>query len=414
MRFGVVLTTALAVWPQPAGAQEPLVLDRYMSASAGTTDLLTVQHEISALEDHLLPLKLGDEKRRLPLLAGIFYRAGKFIGADVPQDHMLLVLGHEVFGHGARLRELGTGRVRYSFDAPPPYGGGGAGTSFSGEFPATPLALLAIEMAGIEAQNTMADSIASLAAARGRLHYREAWLYFETRYLAMTYILGATEHSKEGHDVADFFRSFKKACTPPECKPVTLGDLRNGARLTLADPLLYVSVYGFASSYIAQGKGTSPIPMIPLGRGIRYLPSLGFQMTPYGTEHIFRNLLAKGPRAEGTRRKIADVTLRFGNTGASKPWAIDLGASDVRVFRGIHVAASADIWRQPPILSDLTSRPLKTGAALSATLVLPLRRFTHRDSLRATVTTGFKAAGFIPGEQLGRGVIFRAGVTLAE
>ena len=30
--------------------------------------------------------------------------AAKFTALDVPQDHMLLVVQHEVFGHGARLR----------------------------------------------------------------------------------------------------------------------------------------------------------------------------------------------------------------------------------------------------------------------------------------------------------------------
>src|SRR5436190_23600447 len=99
------LAAALAMWPDMARAQQAVVLDRYMSPAAGTADLLAVQHEIAALEDRLLPLKFGEEKRRVPLLAGILYRAGKFVGVDVPQDHMLLVLGHEVFGHGARFRE---------------------------------------------------------------------------------------------------------------------------------------------------------------------------------------------------------------------------------------------------------------------------------------------------------------------
>src|SRR5262249_38682896 len=156
-------------------AQTAVVFDRYMTPSAGVEDLLTLQRGLAALEDRVLPLKLGGERKRPMLLAGILYRAGKFVGFDLPQDHMLLVGGHEVFGHGARLRELGSGRIDYSFDAPLPYGHGGAVTNFSGEFPDTPLAMLTIESAGIEAQNAMADSIGETAIARGRLHYREAW-----------------------------------------------------------------------------------------------------------------------------------------------------------------------------------------------------------------------------------------------
>jgi hypothetical protein len=420
MKLVGFLVVALAAWPQIAMAQRAIVLDRYMSPAAGTMDLLTIQHEIATVEDRRLPLKFGDEQRRWPLVAGILYRTGKFVGLDVPQDHMLLVLGHEVFGHGARLRELGVGRIGYSFDWPPPYGAGGAVTGFSGTFPDTPLASLTIDMAGIEAQNTMADSIAETAIARGRIHYREAWLYFETRYLGTAYMLNATGQSPAGDDVADFFRTFREACKPPGCKPITLSDLKKGARLTLADPLLYFSLYGFASSYVAQGNATSAIPMIPLGHGVRYVPSVGFQMTPYGTEDIFRNSFVTG--ADRALRSVTNITLRFGTTGASRPWAIDARVADVRLFRGIHGRVAADIWRQPPILADQTSAPLKTGgaaaaplksgAAAAATIILSLGKLTRLDWLNAAITAGYKSEGFVPGEQICKGVIVRAGVAI--
>ena len=96
-----------------------------------------------------------------------------------------MVVAHEVFGHGARFRELGDGRIRYGFDAPIPYGSGDAFTRFNGLFPVSPLANLNVSAAGIEAQHSLADAIAERAVARGRLHYREAWLYFESRMTAV-------------------------------------------------------------------------------------------------------------------------------------------------------------------------------------------------------------------------------------
>src|SRR5947207_6697517 len=232
---------------------------------------------------------------------------------------MLLVLGHEVFGHGARLRELGVGHISYSFDGPVPYTHGGAVTSFSGQVPDTPLTFLTIEMAGIEAQNVMADAIAERGLSRGRLHYREAWLYFENRYLAMTYMLDATNHAPEGHDVADFTRTFADACRAPDCTPVSLRAIKRGAKLTLGDPMLYYALYGFASSYIAQGQTTSPLPLIPLGsfsgHAVRVLPSLGFQLTPYGTERILRGAFVSGSKDHDA--KVMTLALRVGNTGAS-------------------------------------------------------------------------------------------------
>ena len=79
-----------------------------------------------------------------------------------------MVVAHEVFGHGARFRELGEGSLRYGFDAPIPYGPGDAFTRFNGSFPISPLANMNVSAAGIEAQHSLADAISERAVARGR------------------------------------------------------------------------------------------------------------------------------------------------------------------------------------------------------------------------------------------------------
>ena len=42
-------------------------------------------------------------------------------------------------------------------------------------------------------------------------------------------MLDATAGAAEGHDIADFARTFKDACTPPQCTPLTLRDIKRGA-----------------------------------------------------------------------------------------------------------------------------------------------------------------------------------------
>jgi hypothetical protein len=111
-----------------------VVFDSYMTPVAGAQDLVTVQHLSASAEDRWLPLKLGTERSRSSLALGILYRSGKFLRLDMPQDHFLMVVAHEVFGHGARFRELGDGSLRYGFDAPIPYGSGDAFTRFNGSF----------------------------------------------------------------------------------------------------------------------------------------------------------------------------------------------------------------------------------------------------------------------------------------
>ncbi len=281
----LLLLAALTFTPATVLAQSSVpytvVFDSYMTPAAGAQGLLTVQHLLATAEDRWLPLKIGEERSRPALAVGILYRAGKFFALDMPQDHFLLVVAHEVFGHGARFRELGDGQIRYGFDAPIPYGSGDAFTRFNGLFPVSPLAQLNVSAAGIDAQHALADAIAERAVARGRLHYREAWLYFESRMAAVSYILSASPTSSEGHDIADFLETFEKACTAP-CSPLTRNDVQRRSLLALADPLLFYSMYGLAVSYIGNGSTTGPMPLIPVGGGVRLMPSLGYALAPYG------------------------------------------------------------------------------------------------------------------------------------
>jgi hypothetical protein len=388
------------------------VFDQYMTPAAGAQGLLTIQYLSSTAEDRWLPLKIGDERSRPALALGILYRSGKFFALDMPQDHFLLVAAHEVFGHGTRFRELGEGRLRYGFDAPIPYGSGNAFTRFNGRFPVSPLADLTVSASGIEAQHALADAISERAVSRGRIHYREAWLYFESRLAAVGYILGASPTSSEGHDVANFLETFEKACTAP-CSPLTRNYVQRRALLALADPLLYYSMYGLAVSYIGNGTPTGPMPLIPVGGGMRLMPSLGYALAPYGAEWTVRTSLEHERRAKSRELRITNVAVRVGNTGASSTWGLSARAVDVLRVRGLDVGLATDIWRQPELLADQTSAEQRIGAGAVATVVLPVPRLLRsRWSEGIHVAAGYKSQGFVPGETLAGGVVFRVGTTV--
>lgn len=350
----LLLLTALTFVPATVLAQSSVpytvVFDSYMTPAAGAQGLLTVQHLLASAEDRWLPLKFGAERSRPALAIGILYRAGKFLALDMPQDHFFLVVAHEVFGHGARFRELGDGRIRYGFDAPIPYGSGDAFTRFNGLFPISPLAGLNVSAAGIDAQHALADAIAERAVARGRLHYREAWLYFESRMAAVSYTLSASPTSSEGHDIADFLETFEKACTAP-CSPLTRNYVQRRALLALADPLLFYSMYGLAVSYIGNGSTTGPMPLIPMGGGVRLMPSLGYALAPYGAEWSLRTSFHQEHRAQSKERRLTGITLRVGNTGASSTWGLSARAADVLGVLGLRLGLAVDAWRQPELLA---------------------------------------------------------------
>ena len=408
----VALLAPCAAYSQTA-VPYAIVFDSYMTPAAGAQGLLTLQHVFAEAEDRWLPLKIGAERSRPALALGILYRAGKFLALDMPQDHFFLVVAHEVFGHGTRFRELGDGRIRYGFDAPIPYGSGDAFTRFNGRFPISPLADLNVSAAGIDAQHALADAIGERAVARGRLHYREAWLYFESRMAAVSYILSASPTSSEGHDVADFLEAFEKACTAP-CQPLTRNHVQRRALLALADPLLYYAMYGLAVSYVGNGSTTGPMPLIPVGGGIRIMPSLGYALAPYGAEWTLRSAFQQEQRAKSREWRITGITLRVGNTGAASTWGLSARAADVLRVRGLPIGFAADVWRQPELLADKTSDAQHMGASAVASVVVPLPRMLRsRWSDGIQIAAGYKSQGFVPGEQLAGGAVVRAGITMS-
>jgi hypothetical protein len=77
------------------------------------------------------------------------------------------------------------------------------------------------------------------------------------------------------------------------------------------------------------------------------------------------------------------------------------------------VRPAFSIWRQPFILADQTSAPLRTGAAATATFVAPLPQRLHSMHVDGIhVTAGVKSDGFVPGEQLSGGALLKIGLTL--
>jgi hypothetical protein len=382
-----------------------------MTPAAGAQDLVALQHVMASAEDRWVPHRFGTENSRPGLALGILYRSGKFLALDVPQDHMLMVVAHEVFGHGARFRELGDGRIGYGFDPPIPYGSGDAFTSFNGRFPLSPLAHLTASSSGIEAQHSLADAITERAVARGSIHYREAWLYFESRLTGMTYILTASPNSSEGHDVADFLEIFEGQCTAP-CSPLTRRYVQQRALLALADPLLFYSLYAVTASYIGNGNTSGPMPLISIGRGMRVLPSLGYALAPYGAEWTARAAFQADARAQNQRRRLTSIALRVGNTGASATWGASAHVADVVRVWTLRVGATVDVWRQPDLFADHTSDSLVMGAGAAATVAVPLPHFLRSPwSDFIQVTAGYKSQGYVPGEQLSGGPVFRAGIT---
>ena len=404
-----LLALALILSPRLAAAQDSrpyvVVFDRDMTPAAGTTDLLTVERAAADLEDRWLSPSRFDESTKTRRGLGIGYRLGKWFGLDLPQDHFIMVVAHEVFGHGSRLREIDANGISYGFDVPIPYGPGGAVTRFDGDVTATRADALAVDTGGIEAQNVLADRIGWQALAAGAIHYREAWLYLESRLDGLRYIRSVSPRSSEGHDVRSFLLDFNEGCGPPECTPLSASTLKRRALLMLGDPMLAYAGYAWAVSYVVLGRTSGDLPMIALPRRVQYLPALRFEMTPYGTAVTTDHNFVRGHR-------LTTVSVGVGDTDGRHAWDVGVAAANVLQRPWLRAGFAARVWRQPELDAPPDALPFMTGVLGAATARIPLGSGAGAAARAGIlVELGYKSDGFVRGERLHAGPIVRIGMT---
>jgi hypothetical protein len=399
-----LLTTACGA--APAAAQTTVLVDRHVTIGAGASMAVAAGDALSEVEERWVPVRLVAERGVPRRSVDIAYRLLRFALFDAPEERLLLVANHEMFGHGGRLRERFAGPVSYTVDAPPPYGEGGGATYFDFDRAPSMHELLAVSSAGMEANHVAADMIADGAFDRGRIDFQSGLRYLGMRLDATSYIRGTSDAPVEpGHDVSDFLQAYGELARAAGEPPLAPRTIRREALASYADPLLAYSLIAIGR-FIATGDRTVPVFTVPLGP-VRYLPGFHYRLTPFGTEFVLANALAVGSRT-------MQVDVRAGRSPGTSPWGIAVRSAALASWARWHVDVQADWWRQPRLALDAAAAvdlSLRSGGELRARVARALTRFSH-GSLEAVIEAGVKSNGFVPGEPLAGGPLLRVGVVL--
>jgi hypothetical protein len=352
-----------------------------------------------------VPVRLFDERGVPRRTANIGYRLLKFVYFDQAQEQWLAVVNHEVFGHGARLRERFDGPIGYRIDAPVPYGDGGGSTSFSFDREPTVYELQAVTVGGMEADAVAARLTAHRAFSARRLGSRDAIRYLGFELDTLTYVLGTGDDPEEpGHDVSDFLQTYNEVAAAAGASLLTPRKARQEALFALANPMLGYAAYSIGR-HLWDGSRDVPVWAPAIG-GVRWLPIVRYQLTPYGTEWAVMNEL------DG-RIKPTQVEVRFGRAVNATPWGVGIRQRQLTSWRSWRLDLALDIWRQPGMANDEIARGPRLGAELSGRVERPLKAHWFGSApMTLIVDLGVKSSGFVPGEPLRSGVVVRAGLGL--
>jgi hypothetical protein len=404
------LAAALGVAAASAAAAQdtsPVLIDRHLTVGAGATLITTFGEAIARAENAVVPHRLFEDAGVARQAANVSFRLGRFVFFDSPQEQLLMVLNHELFGHGARVRERFDGPIGYRIHTPAPYGQGGASTTFVFDRAPSVHERLSIHAAGMEANAVAADVLASRAIARGGMTPRDAMRYLRFELDTFTYVLSTDEHEEPGHDVADFISVYNGMAVAADAPPLSRQSLRRSALTSLANPMLAYALWG-VGRYVATGATDAAVPMLAIG-GVRYLPLVRFRLTPFGSEWAIVNELSGARRA-------TQVELRIGRSLHERPWGIAVRQDDVADWREWALALAAGAWRQPRFAetaSDPVMAEAQVGGYVRGRLERPLLPvWFSTDRAGIIVDVGLKSAGYVPGEPLGAGLNVRAGVGL--
>ncbi|MEL6355731.1 MAG: hypothetical protein AAFQ37_02245, partial [Bacteroidota bacterium] len=153
---------------------------------------------------------------------------------------------------------------------------------------------------------------------------------------------------------------------------------------------------------LLDGEESFVYPMIRLGQ-LNWLPSIRFGLTPFGSEFIIENYFKR----ENT---LLGVNLRLGDGKLDNFWGGGLSFFK-RVSERIQIRSNADIWFQPSMA--LGGRSIaETNEGVGGRIIGALNlRFSPSSPVGLYSQLGYKSTGFIEGERLDKGLIFRVGLS---
>lgn len=321
---------------------------------------------------------------------------------------------HEIFGHGARGRELGLGPV-YQFSLPEPYRAifspddhaeHSAFTQFSATHPPEQDRDLATTFAGIEANLRTSYVIESdMVKHDGFVHHADLLAYlgklvysssvYDSRVLSRTGFDSGNDVSSYVTLLAERFNRYR-----PDDRVAVAKRLQTAYIWNFMDPTLALAVYGAARRVVMGDRYVqAPLPHL-FGAAVYAAPR--FNLSPFGAEHYVDVFAAKGGA-------LLDVYGRVGSSGLASYTGGGAHLTDVAVSSRVRLGAEVDVWSQPETLLAVRNayvRPQIFGASGGVTGAIAIAAgFGMLGKL------AYKSAGYLQGQPLDEGAYGYVGVT---
>ncbi len=408
---------ALSFAAAGARADEPLVFvaDPHLGMEGGIRTLESAGRLAFRYEQAVPPLVHFDETRPLERAGAVAGRFAKLVFLDEPIAEIEATWIHEVYGHGARARDLG-GEATYTLRLPgvycallsPSHEACRSDTAATSTTVEADRPLLVI-LGGIEA-NSLASwwTDERMVAQDGWLHHGELYVYFGKLVYWSSFLSRDLETQGRlpgGQDDVDQYVTLLQDRfnrTSAADRASIARRLRAGYLWNLADPMLAFSAFG-TLLHLWRGDRFLRFPLPHVG-GVAFHPTPRWTPSPFGGESYLDLFLAK----DGT---VLDFYGRTATSGLAHATGAGVRAFGVRVHDRVRAGAELDLWNQPETLLDVHAayeRPQLVG--MNAGVSADVRLW---GALGATARLAWKSRGWLTGAPIDQGLHGWVGVSIA-
>ena len=351
--------------------------------------------------------RIGDAGERHPGLAPAW---------EFPVGAAVMLLQHEVGGHGGRARELGLSpsyAFHYDFSAAT----GTARPPQTNEENAL-LAAGGVEADGVMAHRTLLDLLRPEGADSAKVPLAMMAKLDLTLYVAsvknpdkgqkfvdqyrdgndMAYYLLSRQAQRRSADPAAIWDGTYQADFSDPLLGSTWDDARTTTLWNLLDPSLVGAMVNYFREHVLGGSVSVHAPVVRVGDGIGL--TLGTRGA-LGPQEVSRFLDLHA----ATRRGVFTVYVRDLDSSIDRTYGAGVGVHGFKLGPNFEIDLSADAWNEP----DARER-IRTGSGWNATAEVDAL-LGERWGLAAKV--GAKSDGFFPGLPLDDGPYFGFGVRAA-
>ena len=375
----------------------------------GAEDLATMHKALYSFQDRHIPDTLFRENTFLQKSAGFGCRMARLLLLDAQEDEFISLVQHEVFGHGARLRELGYEKNAYGVNMFFPFGDGHGfaqyGTLQSGYQYPTIHERIAVDIAGVDAQILLGSTITEQALLDDSLHFRQGVLYLVSQNNQLAYLFRTKDViNPQSRDMSDYVHAENSIYHRPNSRSYSVRQLFTQDLVSFANPFQFYAAWSVFYTYGIKGrKKLNGIPMIRIGQ-VRYLPAINYSLTPFGSQYHFINYVRY-------RRMLFSADLMKSDNTFNDFYGISLKAFNLLNTSRIALNLHLDVWEQPTLYLDNYTLPKgasKPGGSFKADVTF--RPVTLPDRLGLFVQAGYKTSGYLTGDVLANGFMLRGGI----